>query len=216
MFEKNLDTDFLSKFLHFGDYFKEKHLQKIMVIKILKLVKFENHLIQNLYEKTTSIKFKSILYAVFQTPNSVLIQKSIKHVDAFEETNNEYKIKRAKNNESVRKSRAKNREKIQDCAENVKELKKENVLLNQKLGSLQSELLTLKGLFQHCFSFNLNNLAIKPSDIPTSTLSKIIMKNERIMSSQIDQSILPINEIDSYYMDQFNNALSTIAKNDSK
>ena len=107
MFEKNLDTDFLSKLLHFGDYFKEKHLQKIMVIKILKLVKFENHLIQNLYEKTTSIKFKSILYAVFQTPNSVLIQKSIKHVDAFEETNNEYKIKRAKNNESVRKSRAK-------------------------------------------------------------------------------------------------------------
>ena len=153
---------------------------------------------------------------MFQTPNSVLIQKSIKHVDAYEETGNDYKIKRAKNNESVRKSRAKNREKILDCAESVKELKIENVQLNQKLGSLQSELLTLKGLFQHCFSFNLNNLAIKPSDIPTSTLSKIIMKNERVMSSQIDQSMLPINEIDSYYMDQFNNALSTIAKTDSK
>ena len=102
----------------------------------------------------------------------------MKHVDSYEETSTEYRLKREKNNESVRKSRAKNREKLQECANNVKELRIENKQLNQKLESLQSELFTLKGLVQHCFSFNLNSLAIKPSDIPTSTLFKLIMKNE--------------------------------------
>jgi hypothetical protein len=41
----------------------------------------------------------------------------MKHVNAFEsEDKNEYRKKREKNNESVRKSRAKNRVKIQECA----------------------------------------------------------------------------------------------------
>ncbi len=103
----------------------------------------------------------------------------MKHVDpsTYDETS-DYRIRRERNNESVRKSRAKNRVKLQECANQVQELKIENVQLNKTLDSLQSELFTLKGLFQHCFAYNLNNLPIKPSDISTSTLYNIIMKKD--------------------------------------
>lgn len=90
----------------------------------------------------------------------------------------DYRRRREKNNESVRKSRAKNRMIVQECAQSVHELKQENNVLSKQLSTLQEELVTLKGLFQHCFSFNLNNLSIKPSDIPTSTLYNIIMKKD--------------------------------------
>jgi len=103
----------------------------------------------------------------------------MKHVDASTyDDSSDYRIRRERNNESVRKSRAKNRMKLQDCATQVQELKVENVQLNKTLDSLQSELFTLKGLFQHCFAYNLNNLPIKPSDVSTSTLYNIIMKKD--------------------------------------
>jgi hypothetical protein len=153
------------------------------------------------------MKLKSLWCSFFQVQNSYMISKSMKHLDApltNDETSssagstnggamvsagslaaassvdlNDYRIRREKNNESVRKSRAKNRVKLQECASHVEELRKENTQLNKHLDGLNSELFTLKGLFQHCFSFNLNNLAIKPSEIPTSALYKIIMQKDQ-------------------------------------
>lgn len=122
------------------------------------------------------MKFKSILCSFFQTQNTLFVQKSIRHVDASASQDEDYQIRREKNNESVRKSRAKNRAKIQDCADRVKELKNENLQLTSQLSTMQSELSTLKNLFQNFFSFN--GLSIKPSEIPTTTLYKIIMKQD--------------------------------------
>lgn len=161
----------------------------------------------------------------------------MRHVDAISLDNDaEYRLKREKNNESVRKSRAKNRVKLQECSMNVNELKHENVQLNKKLESLQSELYTLKGLFQHCFSFNLNNLSIKPSEIPTSTLYKIITQNKPVLMQTPPSSVasspvaaaselkqepvetgshnksLVLNEVDNYYVNQIKNALSNMVK----
>jgi len=184
-----------------------------------------------------SIKLKSIFNAFFQSQNTSLVQKSMKHVNAYDSNPdaNEYRKKREKNNESVRKSRAKNRIKIQECAKVVAELRTENTQLNSKLANLQSELVTLKGLFQHCFSFNLSSLPIKPSDVPTSTLYKIIMKTEPPKSTEailnntnsqlkfLDNSIntnatttskMEFNEIDNFYLNQIKNALSNITKPD--
>jgi len=176
---------------------------------------------------TTTLKLKAIFYSIFQAPNPMMIQKSMRHADAFIDTdNNDYRIKREKNNESVRKSRAKNRVKLQECSSNVQELNRENVHLNKKLENLQSELHTLKGLFQHCFSFNLDNLSIKPSDIPTSTLNKIIMQNKSISKSTQQQQnsienpiestskVLPMNDMDNYYVNQIKKAFSNIVKPD--
>lgn len=108
-------------------------------------------------------------------------------------TIDDYRIKREKNNESVRKSRAKNRVKLQECAVRVKELKTENVELNNKLSNLQTELFTLRGLFQYCFSFNSNQMQVKPSEIPTSSLYKIIMQNKaKFLAPSIEQASLPV------------------------
>lgn len=116
---------------------------------------------------------------MFQPQNSFIVQKSMKSVDgSLNDGRDEYRRRREKNNESVRKSRAKNRMIVQECAQSVQELKNENVILTKQLATLQDELVTLKGLFQHCFSFNLNNLSIKPNDIPTSALYNIIMKKD--------------------------------------
>ena len=102
----------------------------------------------------------------------------------------DYRIKREKNNESVRKSRAKNRVKVQECAERVRELKDESIQLNTKLSGLQSELSTLRSLFQYCFSFNTNQMPFKPSEVPTSTLYKIIMQNKTKFMQPVTNSNL--------------------------
>ena len=137
----------------------------------------------------------------------MLIQKSIKPVDKFANKDEEsaktaaiaestdiptddYRIKREKNNESVRKSRAKNRVKVQECAERVKALRDENVELNSKLNGLQTELSTLRNLFQYCFSFNTNQMPFKPSEVPTSTLYKIIMQNKTKFMQPVTNSNL--------------------------
>lgn len=149
-----------------------------------------------------SLKFKTLWSSFFQSQNSFLIQKSTRHVNEnvndnsnddklkttlkrniqtsslIADTFNDYRKRRENNNLSVRKSRAKSRVKIQECASRVQELKDENLKLNVTLGNLQSELFTLKELFQQCFSFNLNNSSVKPNNIPTSTLQKIIAANK--------------------------------------
>ena len=112
---------------------------------------------------------------MFQSSNPVIVHKTMKPIDSFEE--NDYRLKREKNNESVRKSREKNKIKVLECKTHVQELHNENQRLNQTLENLQGELFTLKNLFQHVFPFNPDNLPVKPKEIPTSTLYKIIMKN---------------------------------------
>jgi len=180
-----------------------------------------------------TIKLKTIWNAFFQSQNTNLVQKSMKHMNAYDSPAdaNDYRKKREKNNESVRKSRAKNRIKIQECAKVVAELRTENLQLNTRLTDLQSELLTLKGLFQHCFSFNLNSLSIKPSEVPTNTLYKMIMKTqppkptEAIINNTnnqlklLDNSITSNNnntveydEIDNFYINKIKNALTNITK----
>ena len=91
------------------------------------------------------MKFKSIVCSIFQTPSPLMIQKSMRHVDAFDDTassssgsgGNDYRIKREKNNESVRKSRAKNRVKLQECATHVEQLQSENAQLNSKVNKIK-------------------------------------------------------------------------------
>ena len=135
------------------------------------------------------MKLKAIWGSLFQMQNTFLIQKSMKPVDIYDETtaaaaassssvaatagSSEYRRQREKNNESVRKSRAKNRIKLEECAHTVRDLQMENVRLNRTYEALQSELFTLKGLFQHIFP-----LTLKPTDIPTSTLHKIITSKD--------------------------------------
>lgn len=121
------------------------------------------------------MKLKSIWGSLFQVQNTFLIQKSMKPVasDAYDNDSVEYRRQREKNNESVRKSRAKNRMKLEECAVTVRELQMENVKLNRTYETLQSELFTLKGLFQHLFPIKL-----KPSEVPTSTLYNIIMSKD--------------------------------------
>ncbi len=152
----------------------------------------------------------------------MLVQKSVRHVNKYENVDStEYRLKREKNNESVRKSRAKNRDKLVECSTSVSQLKSENFQLNKKLDSLQTELFTLKNLFQHCFSFNINSLPFKPSDIPTSTLHKIIMQNkafEAPTASGASSVDLPapskINDVDNYFIAQMKNALAGMTRRD--
>jgi hypothetical protein len=199
------------------------------------------------------MKLKSLWCSVFQVQNSYMISKSMKRLDAPLTNNNnedgvpapdtlaDYRIRREKNNESVRKSRAKNRVKLQECATHVQELRKENTTLNKQLDGLQSELATLKGLFQHCFSFNLNSLAIEPSEIPTSALCKIIMQRKEqpdapMTPASSDAETSPVatpattsigggggftladhsasNKTDQFYIDQIKTALTSIVRQD--
>ena len=149
-------------------------------------------------------------------------------MNAYENNDsNEYRQRREKNNESVRKSRAKNRVKVQECAKVVAELKMENSQLNNKLSGLQSELITLKNLFQHCFSADLSKLSIKPSEIPTSTLYKIVMNKKQvpsILGSQLknielcknkSEFNLDLNETDNFYVNHIKKALASIEETNS-
>ncbi|CAF0715407.1 unnamed protein product [Brachionus calyciflorus] len=134
---------------------------------------------------TMTMKLKSIWGSIFQAQNTYFISKSMKSMDSSSiassssnEDSSDYRIRREKNNESVRKSRAKNRMKLQECANQVNDLRLENVQLNNKLENLQKELNTLRGLFQHCYSFSQDNLSFEPSEIPTSTLYKLVMNKD--------------------------------------
>lgn len=143
---------------------------------------------------TMSMKLKSIWGSLFQAQNTFLIKKSMINTDSCasgslsDDSSKDYRIRREKNNESVRKSRAKNRIKLQECANHVQDLKIENTKLNKELDNLQTELHTLRDLFNHCFSFDPSNLDFKPSDVPTSTLYKLVMnQNTSILSQKTNQ-----------------------------
>ncbi len=186
--------------------------------------------------QASTLKFKSIWYSLLQAQNTGFIQKSIKPVDKYDKTtdekkpkpassiststcstptrssndDNEYRRKREKNNESVRKTRVKNRVKLQECAIRVQELRGENTKLVNKLDTLQTELHTLRSLFEHCFSLNkLNSLKIKPSDIPTSALYNIIMNNKSKLMEQPTQQ-----NNDQFYIDQLKNSLQNLVNFD--
>jgi len=58
-----------------------------------------------------------------------------------------YKLKREKNNQSVKKCRENEKRKMELATEKLEEYKKENKLLDEKYTSLQKELAVLKSLF---------------------------------------------------------------------
>lgn len=157
------------------------------------------------------MKLKSIWYSLFQAQNNFFIQKSMRPISTLEDNDDEYRVRRRKNNDSVRKSREKSRIKIEECRNHVQKLKTENTQLNQVLDSLQKELYTLKDLFQHCFnSFNLNKLPVKPSDIPTSTLQKIIMPQQAKSAEITPSKQVEFTETDKYYVNHLKSAVSNV------
>ncbi|RNA36307.1 basic region leucine zipper [Brachionus plicatilis] len=189
---------------------------------------------------TMSMKLKSLLYSFFQPNNSYLIQKSMRHADASargssSDEREDYMDRRKRNNDSVRRSRAKSRAITQECATVVKELKLEQIQLTNQLESLQSELSTLKSLFR--ISYNYDHLSFKPSDVPTSTLYKLIM-NQGSSAPEIHNSsgysspaMSPLSSSnsssprlepelytnsDNFYITQIKNSLSSVLGLNSK
>ena len=59
----------------------------------------------------------------------------------------DYKLKREKNNQSVKKCRLNEKRKIELATEKLEEYKKEHKMLDDKYSSLQKELKVLKSLF---------------------------------------------------------------------
>lgn len=177
-----------------------------------------------------SMKLKTFLYSFFQPNNSYLIQKSMRHADASSRSSSsdekeDYLDKRKRNNDSVRRSRAKSRALTQECAAAVKELKLEGIQLNNQLESLQSELSTLKSLFR--ITFNYDHLSFKPNDVPTSTLYKLIMNQEsnQIGSVYSSPAMSPFSSLnsspqriepdlytisDKFFINQIKNSLSSV------
>ncbi|CAJ0571268.1 unnamed protein product, partial [Mesorhabditis spiculigera] len=64
-----------------------------------------------------------------------------------EEKDEEYRMKRQKNNEAVNRTRQKKREEETNTTKRVDELRKENAELERKVESLQNELKFLKEMF---------------------------------------------------------------------
>lgn len=65
----------------------------------------------------------------------------------FDKSSDEYRQKRAKNNEAVKKSRQKSRQKESENSELVQRLREENSELEQKADILKKELAFLKDMF---------------------------------------------------------------------
>jgi predicted nuclease with TOPRIM domain len=64
-----------------------------------------------------------------------------------DENKHEYVLKRQRNNESVRKCRSAEKEKIKMTKEKLEKFKNENKLLDEKLANMKKELQVLKSLF---------------------------------------------------------------------
>jgi len=62
-------------------------------------------------------------------------------------TDPEYSVKRAKNNDAVKKSREKTRQKAKETMEKVAQLKQENEMLEERIKLLSKELHFLKDIF---------------------------------------------------------------------
>ena len=71
----------------------------------------------------------------------------------------EYVEKRKRNNESVKKCRENEKQKIKDAEEKSKKLKEENKLLSDKLSSMRKEVGVLKSLFESTSKESLSTIA---------------------------------------------------------
>jgi hypothetical protein len=78
---------------------------------------------------------------------------------------NEYKLKRKRNNESVKQCRERDKLKIEKAREDVEKYKSENLTLKEKYEELQKELNVLKSLF------NQNSSRTNEATSDVSTLS---------------------------------------------
>ena len=69
----------------------------------------------------------------------------------------EYKLKRERNNESVKKCRMNEKKKIETATAKLEEFKKENKMLEDKYSGLQKELSILKSLFLQSAGSEIND-----------------------------------------------------------
>jgi len=69
----------------------------------------------------------------------------------------EYKLKRERNNESVKKCRMNEKKKIEAATAKLEEFKKENKMLEDKYSGLQKELNILKSLFLQSAGSEIND-----------------------------------------------------------
>jgi len=69
----------------------------------------------------------------------------------------EYKLKRERNNESVKKCRMNEKKKIEAATAKLEEFKKENKMLEDKYSGLQKELSILKSLFLQSAGSEIND-----------------------------------------------------------
>lgn len=111
---------------------------------------------------------------------------------ALEKDSDEYKRRRERNNEAVRRSRQKSRQKVSETEMRVTELKKENADLEQRVTLLHKELELLKDLFlTHAHelpdpstTFGLINAnPSMGSSSPNPALSKVILKTDSVTVS---------------------------------
>lgn len=82
------------------------------------------------------------------------------------EDEEEYKQKREKNNESVKKCRLNEKKKIEAASAKLDDYKKENKMLEDKYSNLQKELNVLKSLFlQSSGTVNSNTESLKSDQV---------------------------------------------------
>lgn len=92
--------------------------------------------------------------------------------------NDEYKLKREKNNQSVKKCRENEKRKVEEATEKLEEYKKENKALEEKYSSLQKELSVLKSLFTQSTATVPSNSEDNQPSTNESTNSNILKQNE--------------------------------------
>ena len=76
----------------------------------------------------------------------------------------EYKQKRERNNESVKRCRMNEKKKIEAATAKLDEFKKENKMLEDKYSTLQKELNVLKSLFLQSAGSEINDKSKETSD----------------------------------------------------
>ncbi len=98
----------------------------------------------------------------------------------------EYKLKRERNNESVKRCRENEKKKIEAAQTKLDEYKKENKLLESKYASLQKELSVLKSLFIQ--STSSGTTASSSSSSAPSTSDAIVINDSSSQQSDIKNS----------------------------
>lgn len=96
-----------------------------------------------------------------------------------EMNDDEYKRRRERNNEAVRKCRIKSRQKSKEMAEKVTLLREENAILNQKVIILTKELSLLKELFlthaKGSTKSSINNIINQKQSLKSQNLSQLCL-----------------------------------------